>query len=236
MACVRTLEPTQREDALRRLFALPERDLPQAVDLGIDYLNAGTGHELVVSREIREQHEALDALQAVRDELDLTDRAPTPAEFDITAKRLSLNWDRSRVIRAHGRWRRATHAVLGGRVQETPKQRAIRRAATADGRRPARGTHARRRELRRPDGVPDVGRYSRRASMRGRAACHRRHSTSRSTALARQRLQLGAAPLVWCSVGGAVGETGPRERPLWATVGRRPRRRYARPNASKTLP
>jgi hypothetical protein len=63
---------------------------------------------------VEERATSLDVFKRVADHLALADGvAPTPAEFDAACRELDLDWNRSRVSRAWGRWRFGKEAFLG---------------------------------------------------------------------------------------------------------------------------
>jgi len=118
----------ERELVLRRFYALGPREQLVAYRQIRDYLAARV-HETKRDRVVKARADALDALHAVAAHLNLeAGVAPTPREFDDAARKLGLDWNRSRVARAWGRWRFAKDAFLGRRLRDSADQRASRRA------------------------------------------------------------------------------------------------------------
>jgi predicted DNA-binding transcriptional regulator AlpA len=118
----------EREHLLQRFFALAPREQLAAYRAIRDYL-ATRIHETKRDRLVETRAAALDALASVASHLKLEPGvAPTPREFDAGARDLGLDWNRSRVARAWGRWRFAKEAFAGGRLRDSADQRARRRA------------------------------------------------------------------------------------------------------------
>jgi hypothetical protein len=82
--------------------------------------------------------EALDAFRQVSEHLALeSGKAPTPKQFDSTCKTVGLSWDRSKVVRIFGSWRRGRDTFLGKSVSLSPEERR-RRKRTAVNKREGR--------------------------------------------------------------------------------------------------
>jgi hypothetical protein len=108
---------------LDRFYTLDTREQLLAYRACRDYLSARVG-ETKRDRVIAERAGAIEALEAVAKHLKLPPgRAPTPTEFDEAARALGLDWNRSRVTRAWGRWRFAKSAFLGEPMSESSEQR-----------------------------------------------------------------------------------------------------------------
>lgn len=108
---------------LDRFYTLNAREQLLAYRACRDYLAARVG-ETKRDGVIAERAGAIEALEAVAKHLKLPPgRAPTPTEFDEAARVLGLDWNRSRVTRAWGRWRFAKSAFLGEPMSESSDQR-----------------------------------------------------------------------------------------------------------------
>lgn len=69
--------------------------------------------------------DALKVLAEVADHLGKPGEMPTPDEFDATAAKIAPSWNRSKVIRAWGKWRFAKSAYLRGEVRTTGETRKL---------------------------------------------------------------------------------------------------------------
>lgn len=103
----------ERELVVNRFFALPRRDQLAAYSV----IRAALAEEVEENEDDRRSEAraaTVDAMAQVAAELGLgPGEAPTPQQFDQTAKRLGLDTNRSRVIRAWGKWRFAKIEYLG---------------------------------------------------------------------------------------------------------------------------
>lgn len=114
--------------ALQRFYDLAPADQLRAYEAIRDYL----GEEIVettAERRIAERTAALEAMRRAAQHLGLPDdKAPSPAQFDEASRQAAPGWNRSRVVRAWGRWRWAKRAFLGERMPEPARRKAHRRA------------------------------------------------------------------------------------------------------------
>lgn len=124
----RRSDQTERQDVLRRFFALSDRDQLEAFEEIRAQLAAKPGEEPGHDREIGERKAALEAIGRVAKHLGLAKgNAPTVSQFRDGCRELGLDSGPSRVIRIWGRWRFATEAYLGGRQRRTAATRSRRR-------------------------------------------------------------------------------------------------------------
>lgn len=90
--------------------------------------------ETKVERRLDEQLAALEAMRAVAGELGLAvGQAPSPNQFDAVAAKVAPGWNRSRVVRAWGRWRHAKTVFLGKRTPLSATREARKREAGSAG-------------------------------------------------------------------------------------------------------
>lgn len=120
----------ERQEALRRFFALPLKEQLAAFAEIREYLGEGVGAESELDRAVRAKHEALEALQAAQAHLAksarVADDAPLRKQlYEAAASELGLTVSSSRVIRVFGTWRSAQQALLGD-VPESAAQRRLR--------------------------------------------------------------------------------------------------------------
>ena len=120
-------ERRELEAVMTRFFALAPPNQLRAFAAMRDYL----GSEIVetkVDRLLREREQSLRVLAAVAQELHLPEgAAPTPKQFDATARQIAPGWNVTRVGRAWGRWRFACEFFTGQREAESSKKFGIRR-------------------------------------------------------------------------------------------------------------
>lgn len=121
----------QREDAMRRVMELPDRDKFEVFEQLKDYLSSALSGESKEDQQLRQRKEALEAMRQVATHLGLKDgEAPTPKQFDQAAHEMSIEWTSAKVIRAYERWRNAKQALLDEWVPRSAAQRTLVRATT----------------------------------------------------------------------------------------------------------
>ena len=126
----RRRDRSEREDVMRRVWALPERDRLAIHKTLSEYLAQGGAAETEADRQVRLRIEALDAMQRAAEHLGLPEgKAPSGPQYDEAQAALGL-LKRNKVIRAYGRWENACNALTGGWVPETPAQRALRESTS----------------------------------------------------------------------------------------------------------
>jgi hypothetical protein len=126
----RRRDHSEREDVMRRVWALPERDRLAIYETLRAYLAQGGAPETDAERQVRLRAEALEAMRRAAEHLGLEEgEALTGPQYDQAEAALGLP-KRGRVIRAYGRWENACGALTGGWVPETPAQRSLRSATS----------------------------------------------------------------------------------------------------------
>jgi hypothetical protein len=96
-----------------------------------DYESAAEGGETREQKLLRERAEALDDLAAAARELGVPPGEwPGVEEYQRVAKQLGLRYSSQQIIRRWDYWDDAGAALVGKRISETPKQRAIRRVSS----------------------------------------------------------------------------------------------------------
>lgn len=121
-------------DALDRFYALSTRDQLEFFARAREHLGSEAWGEDEVEKEIGKRAEALEALEAVADDLRARGefregKSPTVKEFDAAAERLGLGIRSGVVIGAFIRWRVAKTVLEGGRARERPSRRRAKAAA-----------------------------------------------------------------------------------------------------------
>jgi hypothetical protein len=121
----------EHEALLARVLALPEREQLQIHEALSASLGGRLGRETERTRQARVRHEALEAMRAAAEHLDLPEtRAPTIPQYKQAAKETSLPLTFNAVYRAfEENWEIATRFYLGQEVPRTAAQRAVQRAA-----------------------------------------------------------------------------------------------------------
>ncbi len=106
---------SELEEAIRRFVQLAPEDQFELYEQARDHLGElPDGHD-ARAVAIRYRYEALEAIGKVARHLGLPDKqAPTVQQFEATSKELGLEFSKSKVIRAWGRWRFASQAFVGG--------------------------------------------------------------------------------------------------------------------------
>lgn len=118
----------ERQEALRRFFALPLKEQLAAFKEMGDYLAEEHGVEPEIDRAIVAKQEALAALTTVHERLVkegvlVAGEPLTGPLYDRGARELGLSVTRSSIIRVFGSWRNAAKAVGGDHVPESALQR-----------------------------------------------------------------------------------------------------------------
>jgi predicted DNA-binding transcriptional regulator AlpA len=113
-----------------RVISLTTADQLQLFELLRERLSTEVA-ETNADRKAQARAEALKVLAEVADCLGKPGEMPTPDEFDVTAASIAPGWNRSRVVRAWGKWRFAKTAYLGGEVRTTGETRKLLSAVGA---------------------------------------------------------------------------------------------------------
>lgn len=124
-------------EAWRRIAVLPLADQLRLYTALKDFLADEPAVELEADQQVDARAAALEAMRAAAEHLRLTrsadgidPRAVSVAAFDAAWDELGSEWRSARVIKAFGRWNTAKAALIGGRVPQTPSQKAIARSSS----------------------------------------------------------------------------------------------------------
>lgn len=117
---------------LRRVVDLPAADQLKVFHALTDYLGGDLWEETARAREIRRRHEALEAMRAAAQHLNLPDgQAPTIPEYKSAAKQTAVPLSFGAVYEAfENRWDLAASHFRGERIPETAAQRSRRKGWT----------------------------------------------------------------------------------------------------------